>query len=332
MTLKHWKQILPAACGLVAACALAQTQPAAPAPGNPEEPVAKVNGKPITRGQLDQVMASNLQMLQQRGMQVTPEQRLGYERQVLGKLVDQEILIQASSKTKLADADKKVDAEIARIRGSLPDPKLLEQQIKAAGFTMDQVRADILQKLTLQEFVEQEFAGKVKVPEDQIKAFYDQNPQYFEKPAQVRASHILVAVPLGASDDVKMTKRAAIDKARERVTTGKEDFAKVATELSDDPGSKQNGGDLGFFSHGQMVPEFDKTAFLLKDGEVSDVVTTQFGYHIIKQTGAQPAEKRALDQMKDTIEKFLKKRDVDKMIGQFIETQRVSAKVEVLLK
>ena len=62
------------------------------------------------------------------------------------------------------------------------------------------------------------------------------------------------------------------------------------------------------------------------------MVTTQFGYHIIKQTGAQPAEKRALDQMKDTIEKFLKKRDVDKMIGQFIETQRVSAKVEVLLK
>ncbi len=129
-----------------------------------------------------------------------------------------------------------------------------------------------------------------------------------------------------------LAQHPAIDKARGRVTTGKEDFAKVAAEVSEDPGSKQNGGDLGFFSHGQMVPEFDKAAFALKTGEVSDVVTTQFGFHVIKQTGEQPAEKRSLVQMKDNIERFLKKRDVDKQIGQFIESQRAAAKIETFVK
>jgi len=323
---------LPVACGLMAACALAQTQPAAPVSGNPEEAVAKVNGKTITRQQFDEAMANDLRMLAQRGMQLTPEQRLGYERQLLGKLVDQELLVQAASKTPVADADKKVDAQIAQIKGNFPDPKMFDEQIKNAGRTMEQVRADVLRMLTVQEFVEKEFASKIKISDDQIKAFYDQNPQYFQKPPQVRASHILVMVPQGATDDVKATKRAAIDKARERVTTGKEDFAKVAAEVSEDPGSKQKGGDLDFFSQGQMVPEFDKAAFALKTGEVSDVVTTQYGYHIIKQTGAQPAEKRSLDQMKDTIARFLKKRDVDKLIGQFIETQKAAAKIEVFLK
>jgi peptidyl-prolyl cis-trans isomerase C len=332
MTLNAWKQILPVACGLIAAGALAQTQPAAPAAGSPDEAVAKVNGQTVTRRQLAEAVANDVRMMQQRGMQLTPEQMQGYERQVLGKMVDQELLVQAASKTKVADADKKVDAEINRIRGTFPDPKMFEEQIKNVGRTMEQVRADVLRMLTVQEFVEQEFASKIKIADDQVKAFYDQNPQYFEKPAQIRASHILILVPQDAKDDVKKTKRAAIDKARERVTTGKEDFAKVAGELSEDPGSKANGGDLGFFAHGQMVPEFDKAAFLLKQDEVSEVVTTQFGYHIIKQTGAQPAEKRALDQMKDTIARFLKKRDVDKQLGQFIETQKTSAKVEVFLK
>lgn len=332
MTLKQWKQILPAACGLIAACALAQTQPAAPAVANPDEAVAKVNGKPISRHQLEEVMMNDLRQLQQRGTRLTPDQQLGYERQVLGKLIDQEVLVEAASKTKVADADKKVDEQIAKIKGSFPDPKMFEEQIKASGRTMEQVHAEVLQMLTVQQFVDQEFGSKVKITDEQVKAFYDQNPQYFEKPPQVRASHILVAVPQDATDDVKKTKRAAIDKARERVTTGKEDFAKVAAELSDDPGSKQNGGDLGFFSHGQMVPEFDKAAFTLKQDEVSDVITTQFGFHVIKLTGSQPAEKRTLEQMKETISRFLKKNEVDKQVHQFIESQKTTAKIEVLLK
>ena len=333
MTYKTWKKILTVACGLAGTVVLAQTQPAAPpaAAVNPDEAVAKVNDKTITRRQLDEVMVNDMRMLQQRGTQLTPDQMLGYQRQVLGKLVDQELLVQTAAKTKVPDVDKKVEEQVAQIKASFPDPKMFEEQLKKVGRSEERLRADVRQMVTVQAFIEAEFASKVKIGDDQIKAFYDEHPDYFEKPAQIRASHILVSVPPDATEEAKKAKRAAIDKARERVTTGKEDFAKVAAEMSDCP-SKQKGGDLDFFGKGQMVAEFDKAAFALKPGEISDVVTTQFGYHVIKQTGAQAAEKRPLDAMKESIEKFLKKQQVDKQLGQFIEAQRKTAKVETLLK
>jgi peptidyl-prolyl cis-trans isomerase C len=111
-----------------------------------------------------------------------------------------------------------------------------------------------------------------------------------------------------------------------------ENFAKVARELSDDPGTKHQGGDLEFFARGRMVPEFERAAFALKSGEVSEVVTTEFGYHIIKQTAAQPAQKRSLKQVKAIIERFLKDREVGKLVSQFLEDQRKTAKIETFLK
>lgn len=331
MTSKTWKSFLAAACGLAGTIVFAQTQPVAPAPANPDEAVAKVNGKPITRQQLNDVISNDLRMLAQRGTQLTVEQQLGYERQVLGRLIEQELLVQAASKTEVPDVEKKVDDQIARIKGSFPDPKMFDEQLQKMGRSLDRVRTDVRQMVTVQAFVEAEFASKVKIADDQVKAFYDGHPDYFAKPAQIRASHILVSVPKDATDEVKKAKRAAIDKARERVTTGKEDFAKVASEISDCP-SKAKGGDLEFFGKGQMVPEFDKAAFALKSDEISDVVTTQFGFHVIKKTGESPAEKRPLDTMKESIEKFLKKQQVDKQLAQFIETQKKAAQIETLLK
>ncbi|MFA7003903.1 MAG: SurA N-terminal domain-containing protein, partial [Verrucomicrobiia bacterium] len=143
MTLKTWKQILVVACGLAGTFVLAQTQPAAPttAAVNPDEAVAKVNDKAITRRQLGDVMTNDLRMLAQRGTQLTPEQMLGYERQVLGKLVDQELLIQAASKTEVPDVDKKVDEQIAKIKASFPDAKMFDEQLKKMGRSAEQVRA-----------------------------------------------------------------------------------------------------------------------------------------------------------------------------------------------
>lgn len=332
MTSKTRKQFLAAACGLAGTLVIAQTPVPAPAAlEKPGDAVAKVNDKAITRQQLNDVMVNDLRMLAQQGTQLTPEQRLGYERQVLGKLVDQEILIQAASKTQVADVDKKVDDRIAQIKATFPDPKMFDEQLQKMGRSMEQVRGDVRQMLVVQAFVETEFASKVQVKDEEVKAFYDKHPDYFAKPAQIRASHILVTVPPDATDEVKKAKRAAIDKARERVTTGKEEFGKVASEVSDCP-SKARGGDLEFFGKNQMVPEFDKAAFALKTDEISEVVTTQFGYHVIKKTGDQAAEKRPLDAMKESIEKFLKKQQVDKQLEQFVEAQRKTAKVEMLLK
>jgi peptidyl-prolyl cis-trans isomerase C len=292
--------------------------------------VATVNGKSITRQQLDEASANDLRMLQAQGQQLTPDQTLGFQRQVLGKLVDQELLDQAAGGATITDLDKKIEAQIAEIKGQFPTEKEFNDRIAKAGRTQEQFRSDVTSGVRLKEFVEQQFGSKVQISDDKIKAFYDENPQYFQAPATVRASHILVAVPADATDEVKKAKRAAIDAARARVLKG-EDFAKVAGEVSDCP-SKQNGGDLDYFGKGQMVPEFEKAAFGMKDGEVSEVVTTQFGFHVIKRTASQEAQTRPMDKMKDVIVRFLKNREVSKQVAQFIEDQKKTAKIETFLK
>lgn len=319
------------AAGLGCPLAHAQT-PTPPAGGKAPAPdvVATVNGKPITRQQLDEASANDLQMLQTQGQQLTADQTLGFQRQVLGRLVDQTLLDQAAGGAAIPDLDKKIEAQIAEIKGQFPNELEFNDRIAKAGRTQEQFRADVTSGVRLKEFVEQQFGSKVQVGDDKIKAFYDENPQYFQAPETVRASHILVAVPQDATDEVKKSKRAAIDAARARVVKG-EDFAKVAGETSDCP-SKQNGGDLDFFGKGQMVPEFEKAAFAMKDGEVSEVVTTQFGFHVIKRTGSKEAQKRSLDKMKDTIVRFLKNREVNKLVAQFIEDQKKTAKIETFLK
>jgi len=331
MTIRSRIVIWALAAGLGSSLAHAQTSAPAPTGKAPApDVVATVNGEAITRLQLDEASANDLRMLQAQGRQLTAEQTLGFQRQVLGRLVEQTLLDQAASRATIADLDKKIEAQIAEIKSQFPTEKEFNDRIAQAGRTPEQFRADVTSGVRRLEFVEQQFGSKIQIGDDQIKAFYDDNPQYFQTPEMVRASHILVAVPADATDAVKKTKRAAIDAARARVLQG-EDFAKVAAELSDCP-SKQNGGDLDFFGPGQMVPEFEKAAFGMKDGEVSEVVTTQFGFHIIKRTGTQQAQKRPMDKMKDVIVRFLKNREVNKQVAQFIEEQKKTAKIETFLK
>jgi peptidyl-prolyl cis-trans isomerase C len=316
------------ACALTAVVMSARAASPAAAPA---DVVARVNGQPITRQQLDEVSQGDLAALQGHAQKLTADQELGFKRQMLGRLVDREILNQAAAKTQVADLDKKVDAQVAAIKARFPNEQAFTEHIAKAGRTMADLRADVRKVLLVAEFVEQTFASKTVITDEQTKAFYDGHPDFFRHPDMVRASHILVRVPADAADDVKKAKRAAIDQARQRVLSG-EDFAQVAAGVSEDPGTKEKGGDLDFFAKGRMVPEFEKAAFALKPGEVSEVVTTQFGYHIIKQTGSRPAEQQSYDKAKDMIARFMKDRAVRNEVAKFLEEQKKAAKIETFLK
>jgi peptidyl-prolyl cis-trans isomerase D len=139
--------------------------------------------------------------------------------------------------------------------------------------------------------------NKVQIPESKLKEFYDQNQARFSKPEQVRARHILLKVGEGKDD------AAVLKQAQELVTKlrGGANFEELAKEYSEDPGSKESGGDLGFFARGSMVPEFEKAAFELQPNQISDPVKTQFGYHIIQSLGKQPAYKMDFALVKDQI-------------------------------
>jgi peptidyl-prolyl cis-trans isomerase C len=184
--------------------------------------------------------------------------------------------------------------------------------------------------LLIAHFIETTFVPKATVSEAEARAFYDTNQDKFTRGASVKASHILIGVDAKASAEEKKKAREKAEALRKEIAGGA-DFAAVAKGNSTCP-SSQRGGDLGFFGAGQMVPEFEKAAFALKPGEVSDVVETQFGYHIIKVTEKKPAETTDFKDVQAKIEEFLKGQKVNELIQAYIEDAKKTASIEILLK
>ncbi len=168
-------------------------------------------------------------------------------------------------------------------------------------------RKDIQETLALtidsvlaNELIKEEVINKVHVTEAQAKSYYDKNLARFKTPEQVKIRHILIKVDQSASGDDRKKARERAGEALKKIKSG-EDFAKLAGELSDDPVSKAKGGDLGFFEKGRMVKPFDEAAFALNPGEVSNIVETPFGYHIIKMDDRKKEEIQLFEKLQDKV-------------------------------
>src|SRR5439155_13182507 len=158
---------------------------------------------------------------------------------------------------------------------------------------------------------------------------YEKNPDRFKQDESVRASHILIRVDEKADAATRKKARAEIDAVLKQAKAGA-DFAKLAQQHSQD-GSAAQGGDLNYFSKGQMVPEFDKVAFALKPGQLSGVVTTQFGYHVIKVTDHKPGRVVPFEESSQQIKQFLTEQKKQQHSDAFIEGLKKKSKIEVLI-
>lgn len=158
-----------------------------------------------------------------------------------------------------------------------------------------------------------------QVSEADIKAAYEANAAHYRKPEQRRASHILIRVDKNApAAEIK----AAEDKAAQLLTqlrANPADFARLAKQHSQDPGSAANGGDLGFFGRGMMVKPFEEAVFALQENQISDVVRSDFGFHIIKLTGVRPEQARKLEEVRDEIRAELKRQAGMKQYVEAVE-------------
>lgn len=295
---------------------------------NSQQAVARVNGKLISGLELKR--ASKVMMSGQSGMQITPDQRKEMDKQAVQQLISAELLYQAGQKIEVKDIEKQIDEKFAQGKARFANDQDFIKAIKDLEMDEKDLRDYTRRDLVISNFIEKTIVPKVTVTEADAKKFYDENPDKFIKPEAVKASHILLGVDQKATAEEKKTAKEKIEKLRKELAAGA-DFAVLAKGNSTCPSSQQ-GGDLGFFGKGQMVPSFEKAAFALKPGEISDVVETQFGYHIIKVTEKKAAEKVEFKEARPRIEDYLKNQKVGAAVNDFLVETRKSAKIEMLLQ
>jgi len=177
-------------------------------------------------------------------------------------------------------------------------------------------------------YIRQEVLGKISIPDEDLKKYYDSHKDEFKTPEMVRVRHILVKVDQSAPEKDKKAAKKKAEGILKKIKSGA-DFAKLAAEVSDDPGSKQKGGELGFFPRGKMVKSFEDAAFALKPGEVSGLVTTQYGYHIIKLEERKTAGIQPFDDVKESIRQKLTQDQTKSKVVAFIEKAMKDAKAEI---
>jgi peptidyl-prolyl cis-trans isomerase C len=192
---------------------------------------------------------------------------------------------------------------------------------------VEKLKGDLMTQSGISKMLADAQAGAPEVTDADVKTFYDQNPDKFKRPEQVRASHILF--PTEGDTAAKQKARAKAETILKEAKGGK-DFAALAKQHSSD-GSASQGGDLGFFDKDRMVPEFSKVAFALQPGQISDIVESQFGYHIIKVTDRKAPETIALDEVAPQVKQYLTQQRRKERTDAFVKQLRSKAKIEVLI-
>jgi peptidyl-prolyl cis-trans isomerase C len=299
-----------------------------PAGGSGADVAAKVNGVPITTLELNRSFQAHVQVPYST-VQEDPRAK-EVLRQILDNLIDRELLLQRAKSLKMAVLAQQVDTQMQQLQKRFPSQEAFEQALTAQNLTMDAVKKDVESHLLRQRLVQQEILDKVNVSAGDVQTFYEKNKDKYVEEEQVRARHILIKVPpdVSPADDARLKGKA--DDALKRVKQG-ENFAALATELSDD-GSKESGGDLGFFPRGRMVPAFEEVAFTLQPGQTSEVVRTQFGYHIIKVEERKTGRALAFDEAKTQVKDDLTQQQTYERYQRYMAGLRSKAKVEVLLQ
>lgn len=295
---------------------------------SPGTVLAKVNGVAITRGDRDRALQEILAQGGGRGgQQPTPEMMPQMENAALDQLINIEVLYQKGKKLTVKDLEQKVDDKVGQTRKQFPSQADFEKALKGANITENKLKDLARRNIVIDNLMQKEVFSKITVTEADAKKFYDDNPDKFKMPERTQASHILISADQKATPEDKKKAKEKAEAIRKRVAKG-EDFATVAKAESNCP-SAAKGGDLGYFGKGQMVPEFEKAAAALKLGELSDVVESPFGYHIIKVMDRKPADTVKFAEVKDKIEDYLKSQKAQKPMTDYVDKIKKEAKVEI---
>jgi peptidyl-prolyl cis-trans isomerase C len=295
----------------------------------PDAPIVTVNSQTLTRAEARMMTA---RMLRAQGApeeqmeQILAQMGNQLQARVVEQFVASTLLKAEAARRQIAVTDADVTAVLSNLTARLPPGVAIEQALAGSGMTLDDLKRDIRDNESIRKLHAAE-TTQVAVPSDvEVAAYYAANAEQFTRKESTHARHILIGCKDDADAAAHAAAKAKIDGLRQQLMTGGADFAALAKANSDCPSAKE-GGDLGTFGRGQMVPAFDAAAFSLETNVVSEVVQTPFGYHLIQVLERLPGETMALEKVSPQIRENLQREASGKVFQQFIDGLREKAEI-----
>jgi peptidyl-prolyl cis-trans isomerase C len=301
----------------------------------PDKVVAQGKGVEVKQSELDETMIALRASLAAQGQALPDADRARLMTNALDRIVMTRLVSARATADEKIQAKKKAEEYVAEVRKKLPSEEAFKRRLEANGMKLETFFGKAEEETLVRLVVEREVGGKIMVTDADIQKFYDDNAKAFDQPEMVKVNHILLTIlESGTKTEIapekKKEKRELIDKLLQRAKGG-EDFAKLAKEFSEDLGSKERGGEY-IFPRGRMVPEFEAAAFALMPGQISDVVTTQFGYHIIKLQEKVAPKKLALAEVSARIKDGLLSQQIQKQLPDYYKKLKEEAGVKFTLE
>jgi peptidyl-prolyl cis-trans isomerase C len=288
--------------------------------------VLKVNGDTIYAAEISMVMQN---IVAQLGGPDKVEDQQQVVQMATQRVVEQKLLAQEARRFGIQADELRIAQMTQAIEQQAGGREALEASLKTRGTSMEKLTEMFTEMDLARSFIEKQISPTITVSDDEVTAFYNDNPELFFADEQVHARHIIFAAALDADAQKAAEARVKAEDARKRAVAG-EDFAELARELSEGP-SASNGGDIGFFSREQMVPTFAAAAFDLEPGGISPVVRTQFGFHVIKVIEKRPAGKLPFDEVSERVRSNLVQQKTGETVGRLLQSLAEKATVTPLM-
>lgn len=304
--------------------------PACAKKDTPPEPgvVAVVNGQKITEPQVQEYINQYQQGMQTFLKGRLPDEQTGdLRRQVIEHTVNFMVVAQEARKKNMTISEEEMD----RYLGQMKKTPQFQEVLKLRNLDEAGLREKLREEMLVMKFMQSQVTSEPEITGDEVQAFYREHQAEFRQPGRVRARHILVKADSRASPDKADPARQKAADLLARIRAG-EDFAVLAKQHSQDPGTASKGGDLGYFKKGDLLPEFDRVAFFLEKDQVSEPVRTPLGYHLIQVTERQNETVPPLDQVKTQVRQLLMMKKGNDLLETVVMDLRKKADITIYEK
>ncbi|MBD3288044.1 hypothetical protein GF337_04505 [candidate division KSB1 bacterium] len=288
--------------------------------------VADVNGEIIHTKDLD---AAAKQIIVQTGLM----NKVDYtdsliQQQALELLIQNTLLRQEIENHLIEVKDGEIDRAMEQVKQTFESQEAFTSALQQENLTLKRFRENIVKDLKVQKLLEREIVSEIKeVPTEQAREYYKENPKQFTEPTNARARHVLIKVSRDASDTEISEARKKAELVLQKAKSGA-DFATLARDYSEGPNAGK-GGDLGFFARGEMVKAFDQAVFSLQPGQISNVVRSELGFHVIKLEEYKDPEKIPFEKVEDKIKAFLAQKESNERFEEYINQLKKKAEIQI---